>query len=91
MLWVNLVLHSKGELLDTLKRLVREYGPTTNAKSAKQKYLKSNFCKELQSSDSTEYFKNADILLYSSISYKYAQNPAAERKWQQLYQRNAAK
>ena len=67
MLWVYLV-HSKGEWLDTLKRLVREYGPTTNAKSAnKLKYLNSDFCKELQSLDSTEYFKNVDILLYSSI------------------------
>ena len=43
MLWVYLV-HNKSEWLDTLKSLVREYGPTTNAKSAKLKYLKSDFC-----------------------------------------------
>ena len=43
MLWVYLV-HNKSEWLDTLKSLVRGYGPTTNAKSAKLKYLKSDFC-----------------------------------------------
>jgi pyruvate-formate lyase-activating enzyme len=61
MLWIYLVFN-KGEWLNTLKRLVREYGPTTNAKSTELKFLKSDFCKELQSTDSTEYFKNAEIL-----------------------------
>ena len=69
--------------LNTLKRLVREYGPTTNTKSTKLEFLRSNFCKELQRTDFTEYFKNAEILLHSSTTYKHAQNPV-ERKWQQL-------
>ncbi len=83
MLWIHLVFN-KGEWLNTLKRLVREYGPTTNSKSTKLKFLRSNFCKELQSTtESTKYFKNAEILLHSSTPYKHAQNPA-ERKRQQL-------
>ena len=82
MLWIYLV-YNKGEWLITLKRLVREYGPTTNSKSTKLKFLRSDFCKELQSTESTEYFRNAEILLNSSAPYKHAQN-LAERKWQQL-------
>jgi hypothetical protein len=82
MLWIYLVFN-KGEWLTTLKRLIREYGPTTNSKSTKLKFLKSDFCKELQSTESTEYYKNTEILLHNSTPYKHAQNPA-ERKWQQL-------
>jgi hypothetical protein len=82
MLWIYLVFN-KGEWLNTLQRLIREYGPTTNSKSTKLKFLRSDFCKELQSAESAEYFRNAEILLHSSTPYKHAQNPA-ERKWQQL-------
>jgi hypothetical protein len=82
MLWIYLVFN-KGEWLTTLKRLIKEYGPTTNSKSTRLKFLRSDFCKELQSTESTEYFQNAEILLHSSTPYKHAQNPA-ERKWQQL-------
>ena len=80
MLWIYLVFN-KGEWLSTLKRLIREYGPTTNSKSTKLKFLRSDFCKELQSTESAEYFRNTEILLHSSTPYKHAQNPA-ERKWQ---------
>ena len=82
MLWIYLVFN-KGEWLTTLKRLIRENGPTTNSKSTKLKFLRSDFRKELQSKESTEYFKNAEILRHSSTPYKHAQN-SAERKWQQL-------
>ena len=60
MIWIYLVLN-KGGWLSTLKRLIREYGPTTNSKSTKLKFLRSDFCKELQSTESTEYFRNAEI------------------------------
>jgi hypothetical protein len=76
MLWIYLVFN-KGEWLITL----REFGPTTNSKSTKLKFLRSDFCKELQSTESAEYLRNAEILLHSSTPYNHAQNPA-ERKWQ---------
>ncbi len=83
MLWIYLVFN-KGEWLSTLKRLIKEYGPTTtNSKTTKLKFLRSDFCKELQNTGSAEYLRNAEILLHSSTPYKHAQNPA-ERKWQQL-------
>ena len=44
MLWIYLVFN-KGEWLITLKRRVREYGPTTQSKSTKLKFLRSDFCK----------------------------------------------
>ena len=75
MIWVYLV-KAKSEWLSTLKQLIREYGPTVNSRSVKLKYLKSDFCKELQSSESTLYFEEADILLQSSAPYTHAQNPA---------------
>jgi hypothetical protein len=81
-LWIYLVFN-KGEWLTTLKQHIREYGLTTNSKSTKLKFLRSDYCKELQSTESAEYFKNTEILLHnSSTPYKHAQNPA-ERKWQQ--------
>ena len=46
------LVYNKGEWLDTLYRLVREYGPTINTKSTKLKFLRSDFCKELQNLDS---------------------------------------
>ncbi len=70
MLWIYLV-YNKGEWLITLKRLVREYGPTTNSKSTKLKFLRSDFCKELQSTDSTEYFRITEILLQTPRSGLY--------------------
>ena len=82
MIWIYLV-KAKSEWLTTLKQLTREYGPTANARSVPLKYLKSDFCKELQSTEVTEYFKEKDILLQSSSPYKHGQN-AAERKWQYL-------
>ena len=43
MLWIYLV-KSKSKWFSTLKKLIREYWPATNAKSAKLKVLKSDFC-----------------------------------------------
>ena len=84
MIWVYPV-KAKSEWLSTLEQLDREWGPSANARSVPLKYLKSDFCKELQSHEVTEYLRETfpGILLLSSAPYKHGQNPA-ERKWQHL-------
>ena len=84
MLWVYPV-KAKSDWLSTLEQLDREWGPSANARSVPLKYLKSDFCKELQSHEVTEYLRETfpGILLLSSAPYKHGQNPA-ERKWQHL-------
>ena len=84
MLWVYPV-KAKSDWLSTLEQLDREWGPSANARSVPLKFLKSDFCKELQSHEVTEYLRETfpGILLLSSAPYKHGQNPA-ERKWQHL-------
>ena len=77
------LVKSSSEWLSTLIQCIKEYGPGTNPKSTKLRYLMTDYASEVHGKEFTDFIKDNDIRLDNGAPYKHAKNPV-ERKIQTI-------